>query len=183
MAWHKWITTERLIWCLSQCSTYIFIHSVWHSMDESTARVLSFADRRGDISIRRSSVYFDFRVYHPSHIHHIPVMNRHPAGSWYGKLDVLLFMKSAVFISHFYSWALDLTVNAFKTDSALLGSWIKAMAPIMTLLAVVCGQWSQLGPPGFSPFMRFPSAVSLHCPTHRDNISEPLVCTWHFTSL
>lgn len=62
-------------------------------------------------------------------------MNRHPAGSWYGKLDVLLFMKSAVFIFHFYSWALDLTVNAFKTDSALLGSWIKAMVLIMTLLA------------------------------------------------
>lgn len=70
--WHKWITTQHLIWCLSRCGTYIFIHSVWHSMDGSAARVLSFADRTEDISIRRSAVYFDFHVYHPSHIHHIP---------------------------------------------------------------------------------------------------------------
>lgn len=41
-------------------------------MDGSAARVLSFADRTGDISIRRSSVYFDFHVYHLSHIHHNP---------------------------------------------------------------------------------------------------------------
>lgn len=70
-----------------------------------------------------------------------PVMNRHPAGSWYGKLDILLFMKSTVFISHFHSWPpLDLAVNVLKTDSALLDSWIKAMVLIMTLLALVCGQ-------------------------------------------
>lgn len=69
-----------------------------------------------------------------------PVMNRHPAGSWYGKLDILLFMKSTIFISHFYSWAPELAVNVLKTDPALLDSWIKAMVLIMTLLAPVCGQ-------------------------------------------
>lgn len=138
--WRKWITTQHLIWCLSQCGIYIFIHSVCCSTDGSAARVLSLADRTGGISIRRSSVYFDFHVYHLSHIHHNPVMKRRPACSWYGKLDILLFIKSAVFISHFYSWAPDLAVNVLKTDSALLDSWIKSMMLIMTLLALVCCQ-------------------------------------------
>lgn len=80
-------------------------------------------------------MFIIFRIYITT-----PVMNRHPAGSWYGKLDILLFMKSTVFISHFYSWASDLTINVLKTDSALLDSGIKAMALIMTLLALVCGQ-------------------------------------------
>lgn len=80
-------------------------------------------------------MFIIFRIYITT-----PVMNRHPACSWYGKLDILLFIKSTVFISHFYSWAPDLAVDVLKTDSALLDSWIKAMALIVTLLALVCGQ-------------------------------------------
>lgn len=48
--------------------------------------------------------------------------------------------KGVFFIFHFYSWALNLAVNASKKDSALLDSWIKSMLPIM---AVVGGHWGK----------------------------------------
>lgn len=138
MAWQKWITTQQLIWCLSQCSTYIFIHCVWHSMDESIARLSPVTDRKRTFQFNALMYILTF-LFIIFSIHHIHVMNRHPAGAWYGKLDILWFMKRGVFIFHFYSWALDLVVNAFKTDSALLVSWIKTMLPSSRTTG--CSRW------------------------------------------
>lgn len=92
VSWQKWITTQQLIWCLSQCSTYIFIHSVWHSMDESIARVWPVTDMKGTFQFNTLMYILTFMFIILS-IHHIRVMNRHPAGPWYGKLDILWFMK------------------------------------------------------------------------------------------
>lgn len=95
VAWQKWITTQQLIWCLSQCSTYIFIHCVWHSMDESIARVSPVTDTKGTFQFNALMYILTFMFIILS-IHHICVMNRHPAGPWYGKLDILWFMKRGV---------------------------------------------------------------------------------------
>lgn len=107
-------------------------------------------------------------------IHHVPVMNRHPAGPWYGKLDILWFMKRGVFISHLYSWGRSLAVNAFKTDSALLDSWIKAMLLIITVLASSC-LFGFLSPGGFSVLSHRPVQLfitTLHRPLCVYDISK-----------
>lgn len=90
------------------------------------------------------------------------------------------FWKGVFFIFHFYSWALNLAVNAFKTDSALLDSWIKTMLPSMT---TDCSRWPLMKAwaSWFFFSMTLLSVVSSPSPTHRHYVS--LVCTWHFTSL
>lgn len=145
-------------------------------MDESTATVLSVPDMKGTIQFSALMYILTF-MFIILRIHHIHVINRHPAGSWYGKLDILWFMKRGVVIFHFYSWALNPTVNAFKTDSALLDSWIK-WCPHHE--AADGGQWWKLDPPGFLFPQRF--RVWCHC-SDQDNISETPVCYMTFHRL
>lgn len=174
VSWQKWITTQQLIWCLGQCSTYIFIHSVWHSMDESTATVIfSFSlllIRRGHFNSMLLCIFWLSCLSSLAYI--TPVL-------WIGTLPALDMVnwtfyglwKGVFFIFHFYSWALGLAVNAFKTDSALLDSWIKTMAPIM---ATGCGWWPVKK--AWACWFWDLSAVSLPGVTHRHNISEAAVC-------
>lgn len=113
-------------------------------------------------------------------IHHIHVMNRHPAGPWYGKLDILWFMKRGVFIFCFYSWPPNLAVNAFKTDSALLDSWIKTMLPIMTTGWRLVATQESLYLPVFSSHVSVGRCIIARSYPPAKNFRDPYVCvTFH----
>lgn len=81
-------------------------------------------------------------------------------GTFYG------LWKGVFFIFHSYSWALNLAVNAFKTDSALLDSWIKTMLPIMT---AGCGLWPVKKAWAFLFPWRF--LVLHYCPVQPTNVT------------
>lgn len=53
-------------------------------------------------------------------IHHIYITNRCPGSSWYGKLDILWFMKSRLFIFRFYSWPLKLQCRHCKDRLSII---------------------------------------------------------------
>ena len=130
VAWQKWITSQRLIGYLSQCSTYIFIHNVWHSMEESIARVLPVTDMRVTIQFSLpmyilTLMFIIFSIHHTllwtDTLLNLDMVNWTFCALWEG-----------CFFHLFYSWASNPAVNVFKTDSALLNSWIRMMFSIMT---------------------------------------------------
>ena len=158
----------------SVSAVHISTHSVWHSMDESTATVIfSFSLLliwRGHFNSMLLCIFWLSCLSSLAYI--TPVL-------WIGTLPALDMVnwtfyglwKGVFFIFHFYSWALSLAVNAFKTDSALLDSWIKTMAPIM---ATGCGWWPVKK--AWGCWFWDLSAVSVPGVTHRHNISEAAVC-------
>lgn len=104
------------------------------------------------------------------------VMDRCPGGSWYGKLDILWFVKGFFCCCYYYYRPLlfmSLSVNTFKTASALLvtsdggfGQQSSDLVSSSTFLAgseppPVCHQDAEATPSIYSPSPECPSAAQV----------------------